>query len=616
MAKHQGIQDVRPRSLLLGHHRHVLGITQTIDDLKIKGKDFRVNVTPAVVSATLERTIEGASTVTLGLDDPRGKILKTKFLEERADIELADPKGRDSLWFRLVAVSRQGDTINLTFEDREIARLRLMKGPKKAFRDQVTRAEFVLMLLREVKDPRIPAWIPELHEEQPIEKAQGVGKTDRNLTEGQGAKGLDKGANLTVKGQKASSSQIKIGEKALQVAASLKAPALAAQAMIMALIQESVMGAASSNYFQLTGPKSGTSPSAGIESQATAFLRVGFYGKGGAIALSKKMHDPGAIAQAVEGSAFPSAYSQWESEAKRWVDNFRGLASGGGTLTTSRTVAKRYAFERKKNEDSWRAIQRLAEEVRWRAFVSNGIFYYADEKEFLSAKVRMLVNDQAPGIDEINWDWDMGKKVDELTVIGRARDWAAPPGTVADVDDQGPANGLYIVSDIQSNLFDDDVTVTLKRPQKPLPEPAPETKTVTNTKHFPSGGGGKSLSGVHVTAKAGSPHWGGSADVMEQVVYPVARKLNMTIGAKKETGHTPGGDHDPAIRNAFATDFPPGSGHFANAVARALEIEGYHYGNFNHWGFHADGHYFECQILWHVEDHYDHVHVGIRAGGY
>lgn len=605
----QSIQDVRPRSLLLGRHRRVAGIHAKIDDLKLRGTSWRVGVTDAVVTATLERTIDGASAVILGVNDPRGKLRKSKLLEERFDIELS------GLGFRFVACSKTGDTLNLTFEDREIARLRQHKGAAKAYRDKVTRAEFVLMLLREVKHPRIPAWIPELHQEQPIEQAD-MGRTKRTVTEGQGQKGLDHGANLTVKHEKASRSQIDIGERALNVAASLGAPALAAQAMIMALIQESVMGAGSSNYFQLTGPKSGTSPGASIESQATAFLRVGFYGKGGAISLAKTTHDPGAIAQAVEGSAYPSAYSAWESEAKNWVEAYKGGLSGGGTLTTEKTIAKRYAFERKKNEDSWHAIQRLAEEVNWRAFVSNGIFYYADEKEFLDAKVQMPVNDDAPGIDTIDFDWDMGKKVQEVTVTGRANAWAAPPGTVAVVAGQGPANGRYIVSRIESNLFDEDVTVTLKSPTKPLPEPAPETKTVSHTKHFPSSGGG-SIQGISINTSLGAPHWGGGADIMHKVVDPVAKKHGISPGARKETGHAEGGDHDPSVRNAYATDYPTGSGEsFANDVAKALGIEHYHTGSFDHWSFTADGHHYECQILWHVDDHYDHVHVGIRLGGY
>lgn len=523
----QSVQDVRPRSLLLGHHRHVAGIRSTIDDLKLRGKDFRANVTDAVTDAPVIRTIEAASTVQLVLNDPRGKVRKSKLLEERFDI------GLDGLFFRFVACSKQGDSLTLSFEDREVARLRQHKGAKKAFRDKVTRAEFVLMMLREVGDPRIPAWIPELHVEQPIEDVKGAGQKDSNLSETQTAKGLDKHANVTVKGKKASPSQIKIGEKALRVAASVSAPFDAAAALICALITESLMGAASSNYLQLTGPKSGSSPTASIESQSQAFLLRGFTGAGGAIHFAKDTHDDIAeIAQDVQGSGAGSAshghsnYGPYVDEARKWVEAYKG-GIGGATLTVTKTRKERYAFERKKNENSWHAITRLAQEVEWVAFVSNGIFYYASEPEFLSAKVQMRVNDDAPGIDSIDFDWDLGKKVTELTVNGRAKAWAAPPGTVAEVDGQGPADGRYIVSQIDSNLFNDTVTVTLKRPTKPLPEPAPETKQVTKTRKFPGGATGDASALVrwakkYVGTQEGSKlqiHWANMLGVSPSVPW-------------------------------------------------------------------------------------------------
>lgn len=489
------IQDVRPRRLLLGAGKHVAGIDAKIGDLRLKGKDWKANVTDAVTAATLERTIEGASTVIIGNNDEHGKLRNHKLLESRFDVELSE------MFFRFVAASRQGSTLSLTFEDRDVARLRQMKGPKKAFRDKVTRAEFVLMLLQEVPGPPIPAWIPELHIEQPIEDAAGA-RSKTNVQESQGQKGIDPKANLTVKGVHATPAQIKIGQTILSVGASMGAPANALIASIAATIQETGManlpnqGAAaggSTGVFMIQVP--GTA-SAAVASDVAASAKW-WFGPGGGVALGKKGYNPttgppmtpggeGGIAQGVENSGFPTAYHQWEPEARKWVDAF----GGGGSVTTTRTIEKRYAFERKKNEDSWTCIQRLAAEVKWRAFISNGLFYYVAEPDLLSAKIEMRVSDEAPGIDDISWDWDMGKKVAEISVTGRAKAWAAGPGTVADVNDQGPANGRYIVSNIQSNLFDDNVTVTLKRPTKPLPEPAPETTTKTTTKNIGTGGTG------------------------------------------------------------------------------------------------------------------------------
>lgn len=135
--------------------------------------------------------------------------------------------------------------------------------------------------------------------------------------------GFAKGS-YTVKHHAASAAQMKVAEEILTGGDRTGANHLARVASMMAGIQESELGALDSNVFQLTGAKSGTSPGAGALDQALAWFTEGFYGKGGGIALSKTMNDPGAIAQAVEGSKFPSAYSPWKGEARGWVDGWGG----------------------------------------------------------------------------------------------------------------------------------------------------------------------------------------------------------------------------------------------------------------------------------------------------
>ena len=54
----------------------------------------------------------------------------------------------------------QGIELTLTFEDREVAVLRTYDSWKIASRDKVTRAEFILSLITEVKEFKIPVMIP------------------------------------------------------------------------------------------------------------------------------------------------------------------------------------------------------------------------------------------------------------------------------------------------------------------------------------------------------------------------------------------------------------------------------------------------------------------------
>jgi hypothetical protein len=118
----------------------------------------------------IHRTIEGAGTVDVDLIDYWRQILRSGVLNSRLDIQI------DGLWFRLVKIGKQGDILTLTFEDREVAILRLYDKWIIAHRDKVTRAQFILRLVREPKEfaPPIPVIIPELEKVQPIETLKDI----------------------------------------------------------------------------------------------------------------------------------------------------------------------------------------------------------------------------------------------------------------------------------------------------------------------------------------------------------------------------------------------------------------------------------------------------------
>jgi hypothetical protein len=127
----------------------------------------RTNVVGRIVDGDIARTIEGASTVTVVVLDEDRSLLNSGLLSSKLDVQL------DGLWFRLASVDKQGDELTLTFEDREVAILRQYTKWKIARRSKTTRAEFVLNLIREVREFKIPVQIPELHKIQPVEKYAG-----------------------------------------------------------------------------------------------------------------------------------------------------------------------------------------------------------------------------------------------------------------------------------------------------------------------------------------------------------------------------------------------------------------------------------------------------------
>jgi hypothetical protein len=137
------------------------------------------------------------------------------------------------------------------------------------------------------------------------------------------------GGDYTVKGNPASAAQRAVEEKIMRASDQVRANHLARVAITMAGIQESELGAASSNIFQLTGSNFGMNPS-DVTATALYWLKEGYYGEGGGLELSKTMSSPGAIAQAVEGSNFPHAYDPWKGESQRWVDGWEGGARRPG----------------------------------------------------------------------------------------------------------------------------------------------------------------------------------------------------------------------------------------------------------------------------------------------
>ena len=128
---------------------------------------------------------------------------------------------------------------------------------------------------------------------------------------------------------------------------------------------------------------------------------------------------------------------------------------------------------------------------------------------------------------------------------------------------------------------------------------------------------------VRVTATAGSPHWGGSNDVMTQWIEPFLVARGIPIGSGKRTpaenaavGGSPTSDHLTTKSTTAARDFRTFSGEDeARALARSLGISGWQPNSFESHVFSAGGRRWRAQILWGSSiGHGDHIHVGISPG--
>ena len=606
------------------------------------GHPFTVELGGSVQSVTLNRTIEGSSSVTVQVYDPERKVLNASLLASHFDIQL------DGLWFRYIGAQKQGKTIILTFEDRDVAILRELKGPKKAFRANMTRAEFILSLVREAR-PKIAFYAPELHVRQRVQNSRQA-KTTKGQKAALRQPGLGRQdlGHITVKHAKASLQQIGYINTVLDTGMSMGAALKVLIASIMTITQESDV----SNLTGSGGVDVGLfSQNAHDDWPATrdpakdAGASNGFFPK--AIRANKanpklSLND---LCQAVQASGVPNAYGQWEKEATATVNEYLGGAGAGGTIT--QTVQHPYVFEVKKGEDYWAAIQRLAGEVKWRAFMCNGRLFYISETDLLKGQVRLAIDGDTTGVDNVDFDYHKNKPVTECTVTAWIADWAAPPGSVATLADYGPASigsgdapsakpgisdnqvaatgvgrGRYIVSTISSDLRRaapspaDLATITLKKPTKPLPEPP--SPTTTNTLSISAAAGG-SVGGMGVLK--GTPE-----DIVNEVIdyahthgFPnITRKSVRAANAAH--GPTVDGnlsDHQGPPSERWAADMSNGvttkeETHLAAAIARAFGIPWSGSGLVTH---RAGG--YRLQLIYKTMqggDHYNHVHFGCAKG--
>lgn len=504
----------------------VQGIRSHFSDLILRGDRFVDRLDGAFIDGTLIRKIGGASEVKIEVQDKGAKLLNSPLLEEKHVVSL------DGLAFAYVAFERAGleQPLSLTYEAQLANRLRQLSGPHKAFRDEMTRAEFARARVFDLKPPRPRFVCPELHKIQPVKSIREGRQAAEDAKQRRG-KGIGS-VELKVKGNRADSTQVALGDRALRVAEAENAESRVMIALMEALIIESEIGRSSGNYLQLVGSTArakGIDPNS-LEQSVRGFL-LGYYpGQEGAIEYFHKHPNAKAyeIAQAVQasgagaGSNGAGNYGTVADEAAEWVS-----AYGGGAEVTEML---RFPWEEKENENHWKFLTDLAKPVNWRFFESAGWIYFIAEPTLFKSHTRLSISDSTPGVLDTQVKGDEGKPREQVTVEAMARMWSAPPGSVVSLTRHGPADGLYLVERIESPLAKRDAlcTITLKRPTKPKKEPAPPTRSrslstggslapdnapvaiekmiaeieaTTGTFHYKWGGGHESVDALHKRLK-------------------------------------------------------------------------------------------------------------------
>lgn len=565
---------------------HIADVSQ--DSLIFKGakRGLITQVAENVADAKLEETMKGASDLSVEVRDHGYELLNSGLFDTRFFCAV------DGANYRYTEVSLVSQCLlRISFEHALIAEMREHTGNVTAVRGKVTRAEFILSMLKELRLP-FRFICPELHKTQRTPAPEKFKESQEVATGGQSATSnladVGRGAaldtkGLTVKGVAMTSAQAQILTDALEGAAAQSAPTLSMEAMVVSLIQENDVSMSKPGNSGDRGPFSMIdSTVAGIQKQdgsgtidpyntrevAEHYVTAGFAGSGGSNAIARK--EPSAasnvIASKVEGPAavYPSS---WNGEAKKIVAAFSsgalglaGISAPEGTTTAESVRTATFEFSRGKPgepEDTYTCAIRLAEEVGWRFFVvGKGDIYFVNDNDLLKAEPRYTITPGTLGLTEdLTYDWEAGNrrvieggrkvlKSSEGTLNVRADRYAAPPGTVLELEEWGPADEKWLVDTVERSLYDAGTTIHIRTPQKPLEEPkatqstTPEVGTAGTGELAAEGGAGTAASRA-VEKKLSAEH---------PELQPGVRKIVaviLTQYPQLQITSTTGGNHVP-----------------------------------------------------------------------
>lgn len=119
----------------------------TLSTLRFDGQTADVEVIEAITSADLERPIDGAPTLALGLHDKARTLIQSPLFNATVTCQI------DTFAYELVKVSKSGDDVTAVFEDLAVASLRRHNSPLKVAAGAMSRPQFAQRLITE------EAWI-------------------------------------------------------------------------------------------------------------------------------------------------------------------------------------------------------------------------------------------------------------------------------------------------------------------------------------------------------------------------------------------------------------------------------------------------------------------------
>lgn len=522
------------------------------------------DITRAVQSVERTGSMESGPALTFVMDDPRGALMESRLLTVPTIRDIGSPAAArlrvidldlDGIAYRLMAAHPTGDMVELTLEHFGKVAMQLDEGPLSASRSSVSRAQFIRRQVDNVgrkkgAGQRLAFWAYEVDRVMPTQapdvSSRSEGRDVSTLTEGLKAfRGIKSLAGYPVDDSQRRNMAIALG-----VAEDLKAGPKATLALMEACIVEpsGFVFADGHRSGPFGNPPGGDRTSVGIlqlldihlgGSASTdggrrdvalvcdMFLRKGFAGLGGAIAIAAK--NPGLSAGSVAeltqlGNTTSYVHGRYDSMRD---DAARVIAAGGGIELPGRageggSYVKPYRFKRAKNENAWDNTGKLASEVNRRRFITiprrgTDLFVYASDLDLLRLKPQARLDLNAGYvIGDPEYDLDYGKTVQamSLTVSGDEFDADFAWGIPVEVAGAGPANGTYLVWDVREQDGSPNVELELRMPQRSKAEPSSDVVTRDDGADYDPQSSDSPPMQVYLRAQSISDHgypyvWGG-----------------------------------------------------------------------------------------------------------
>jgi hypothetical protein len=319
----------------------------------------------------------------------------------------------------------------------------------------------------------------------------------------------------------------------------------------------------------------------------------------------------GVLCQQVQHSADASGsnYAQYQNEGEEFVNAFNrapnkaeAAAIGAGSQTSATTsMFVRGTITKAKGmtgsylltpENSWNCMQRLAQEVNWRAFCVSGTIYFISEHYLFQSKPFMTISEDTIGIDWIDYDFDEGKHKGTLTVTAHMGRWSAPPGSIVQIKDMGVIDNKYIVNDVSRSLYNEIGTITLERPLPILPEPVALSGIPSGFGSSPTpktGDGGISITQgnkmqqtvvAYVQSQLGVPYqWGGEQKGVAFDCSGLAQAAYDSAGLSPQLPRVAQGQYDYGKKLSRADKLEPGDLVFFGSGVNGIEHVGIYVGN-------------------------------------